>query len=140
MSTDSWLDAHRTTGPLRFANQMGVDRPSLQRGALRAPHTRPQLLVERFDAGALHAAELRCPCINGAVLSLLIETDGIMGVRRAWTLQGTDHMACVVMHLDPALTFKRSLRIWAAADLDSPPWVAIEIAVDSGELATTQRC
>lgn len=137
MSTDSWLDPNRVTGPLRFARRMGVDRPSLQRGALRAPRARPQLLLERADAGALHAAELRCPCV-GAVLSLLVETDGVMAVRRSWSLRGNNSTTCV-MHLDPPLMYQQSLRIWAAADHDCPPWVAIEIAVDPGEAATTER-
>ena len=138
MTADSWLDANRPAGPLRHALRLGVERPLLQRGAVRSAIPHSKLLIERVGAGAMLAAELRCPCVPGARITLIIESDGLDGALHSWTLDGTGPLACEVLRPDQPLSFTRSLRIWVSSDSDLP-WVAVEIAIAPPALADTER-
>lgn len=135
MATQSWLDAHRSNGPLRLAQRAGVEQPLLQRAALcgLTANTAPRLLLQKLGRGRLLAAELRFPACAGAVATLTIEVDGGMSLERRWSLRQDTPIVSEVLCLDPAPRYSQSLRIWLAFDAGiAPPWAAIEVALEPG--------
>ena len=135
MATQSWLDAHRSNGPLRLAQRAGVEQPLLQRAALCAltANAAPRLLLQKLGRGRLLAAELRFPACAGAVATLTIEVDGGMSLERRWSLRQDTPIVSEVLDLDPALSYRHSLRLWLTfAAGAAPPWAAIEVAMEPG--------
>ena len=135
MATQSWLNANRSGGPLRLALRAGVQHPLLQRAALcgLTANAPPRLLLQRLDRGRLMAAELRFPACVGAVATLTVEVDGGMSSKRRWPLGNDAAIVSEVLDLNPALSYRQSLRLWLAFDAGvAPPWAAIEVAVEPG--------
>lgn len=135
MSTQSWLNANRSSGPLRLALRAGAAHPLLQRAALcgLTANAPPRLLLQRLDRGRLMAAELRFPACAGAVATLTIEVDGGNAVQRRWSLRQDTPIVSEVLSLDPAPSYGQSLRLWLTFDAGiAPPWAAIEVAMEPG--------
>lgn len=135
MSTQSWLNANRSSGPLRLALRAGAAHPLLQRAALcgLAANASPRLFLQRLDRGRLLAAELRFPACAGAVATLTIEVDGAKPVERRWSLRHDAAIVSEVLDFNPALSYRQSLRLWLAFEVDvAPPWAAIEVALEPG--------
>jgi hypothetical protein len=135
MATQSWLNAHRSSGPLRLALRAGVEQALLQRAALcgLTANAPARLMLQRLGRGRLIAAELRFPACAGAMATLTIEVDGGKPVERRWSLRQDTPIISEVVSLDPALSFGQSLRLWLAFDAGvAPPWAAIEVAVEIG--------
>ena len=135
MATQSWLDAHRSSGPLRLALFAGVEHPLLQRAALcgLTANAAPRLLLQKLGRGRLLAAELRFPACAGTVATLTIEVDGCRAVQRRWLLRQDPPIVSEVLSLDPAISYGHSLRLLLAFDAGAaPPWAAIEVAMEPG--------
>lgn len=135
MATQSWLNANRSSGPLRLALRAGVEQPLLQRAALcgLTAHAPPRLLLQRQDRGRLMAAELRFPACAGAVATLTVEVDGGRSLERRWPLGNDAAIVSEILELDPAPSYRQSLRLWLAFDAGvAPPWAAIELALEPG--------
>lgn len=136
MATQSWLDANRSSGPLRLAQRAGVEQPLLQRAALcgLTANASPRLLLQKLGRGRLLAVELRFPVCAGAVATLTIEVDGCKAVQRRWSLRQDTPIVSEVLSLDPAPSYGQSLRLWLAFDTGvAPPWAAIEVALEPGQ-------
>ena len=135
MATQSWLDAHRNSGPLRLALRAGVQQPLLQRAALcgLTANAPPRLLLQRLERGRMVAAELRFPVCAGAVATLTVEVDGGISLERRWPLGNDAAIVSEVIDFNPALSYRQSLRLWLTFDAGiAPPWAAIEVALEPG--------
>ena len=142
MATQSWLNANRSSGPLRLALRAGVEQAQLQRGALcglsaAAP---PRLLLQRLGRGRLIAAELRFPACPGAVATLGVEVDFGTPVHRRWPLRQDTPIVSEVLAFATGLSYRQSLRLWLAFDGGAaPPWAAIEVAIEPGPTNSDAR-
>lgn len=136
METQSWLNAHRPSGPLRQAQRAGVAHALLQRAALcgLTANAPPRLLLQKLGRGRLIAAELRFPACAGAVATLTIEVDGAAHLERRCSLHQNTPVVSAIFGLNPAPSYRQSLRLWLAIEADVPPlWAAIEVALEPGQ-------
>lgn len=143
MASQSWLDSHRPGGPLRLAQRAGISQPVLQRAALcslgsAAP---ARLLLQRLGRGRLLAAELRFPGGIDALATLVVELDGARVFERRWSAPCATDIASEVFDFTPALVYRQSLRCWIGFGVGAaPPWAAIEVAIDPGQLQSFDAC
>lgn len=94
----------------------------------------PRLLLQKLGRGRLIAAELRFPACAGAVATLTIEVDGAAHLERRCSLHQNTPVVSAIFGLNPAPSYRQSLRLWLAIEADVPPlWAAIEVALEPGQ-------